>query len=185
MGRVWKGIRKRFLEFPWPSQTINVLLEHFWKCSPSSAAEFRAELLCSVPGCLKELIQVVASNSRVGKGCSGDQSYSRVLRACELHPWMSHPSWVTPVRTGPRDSEVAVGASLCTQLGVAHLLQLLSFLSFSFTHLGTSEAQTRMKPRAVFVPGGCPSWNLLLADTASSYIDTVTSFGILHCIYIF
>lgn len=190
MGRGWKDIRKRFFGFLWPSQTINVLLDHFWKTSPPSAAELRAELLCSIPGALKQLIQVVASNNREGKGCSRDQSCSRVLCAsipvslC-LYPCMSRPRWVAPVGSGHMDSEVAVGVSLCTQLDITHLLQVLSFLSFSFTHFGTSEAQSRMKPRAVFVLGGCPSWNLLLADTASSYIDTVISFGILHCIYIF
>ena len=67
---------------------INVL-EHFWKSSLSSAAELRAELLRLYPWLSKiehELIQVVASNSREGKGSSKDQSCSSVICDYVLHP---------------------------------------------------------------------------------------------------
>lgn len=83
-----------------------------------------AELLCSIPGCLKQLIQVVAAAAE-GKGCSRGQSCSRGPCACALHPCMNWP-------------RVAVGVSLCSQLGVPHLLQVLSFPPFS-PHLGPEE----------------------------------------------
>lgn len=68
---------------------INVILEYFWNYSPSSAAEFRVELLRLYPWLSKieyELIQVVASNGREGKGSSKDKSCSSVICDYVLHP---------------------------------------------------------------------------------------------------
>lgn len=117
MGRGWENIRKRSsVGFPWASQTSNVLLEHLRKSSPSSAAEFRPELLCSIPGCLKQLIQVVARNSR-------EKRLFKVSVLLQGSLCLCAPA----VGTGHVDSEAPVGVSLCTQLGITLLLQVLSF----------------------------------------------------------
>lgn len=153
MGRGWKGLRKRnTVRFPWTLQTVNVLLEHFWKSSPSSAAEFRAELLCSIPGCLKQSSgSGRGQQQQRGEGLFTASVLPRVLCACVLPPCVSHPRRISPVGTGHVDSEAAVGASLCTQLGITHLLKVLSFTSL-LPNLGLQKHAARIKPRTVFVP---------------------------------
>lgn len=101
-------------------------------------------------------------------------------------PCISHPKQMSaPLGTGHVDSEVAAGACLlCARLGIAHLVKILSFISL-LPDLGLQKHILSTKPKAVFVPRGCPSWNLLLVDTVRSSIETIIFFGILHCVYIF
>lgn len=57
-----------------------------------------------------------------------------------------------PIGTARVDSKVAMGACLlCAQLGIAHLVEVLSFISFS-PDLRLQKHKLGIKPRAVFVP---------------------------------
>lgn len=181
MGRGWKDIRRgELLGFRVTVYFTEALLEmqSFLSCRVQSWAAVLYPWLSKTAhsGC--------GQQQQRGERLFRGSVLPRVLCVCVLHLWMSHPSWMAPVGTGHVDSEAALRASLCSQLGVTHLLEVLSFPSLS-PNLGLQKHRARGKPRAVFVPWGCPSWNLLLADTASSDIDTLISFGVLHCVYIF
>lgn len=148
-----------------------------WKFYWSTSGDpVLAELWCSELSCCAPSLAVWNSWFRLwpaaaeGKGCWRGQSCSRGPCACALHPCMSWPRGCC--------GSVPVLSAGCPTSAPGPQLS-------SFTPFGTWGAQSRMEPRAAFVLWGCPRWNLLLADTASSYTDTVISSGILHCIYIF
>lgn len=143
MGRGWKGLRKRStVRFPWTLQRVNVLLEHFWKSSPSSAAEFRAELLCSIPGCLKQsyfrLWPATAERGRAVHSISPAQG-----SLCLCTPSLCEPSEADlSSRNWPRGQRGCCGSVTVHSAGY-HTSAQGPQLYCSFTQFGTSEARSQ------------------------------------------